>query len=378
MFTHRVGKNQSKCDTCGKSFTRHITFSVDFQWINNAYGTQNEWMDKMYGGDEWCDEIFLRLIAIYFNRKFIVFPVFPDLKKNARDRNIIDPHADCNCGEKADESATPFTLLYYEETHFVSSHYQSIRKKPGATDSDNKSPPPVQRQKSLIDPIITSEIESSNNFESNEPEKNNESILSFHESYLGSVTNTDPVKPTQTSTNVNKKAKNENSTKNKRKNTTTTTTKPIKRKQNKKTNTKTKKPKFCDMDSTNDSIFLPDVQSTKIHDYSVLNTSPGHKNYFDNTDLESSQSVIGQKNHKCISCGKLFSQAGSLKKHINSVHNGQKDHKCDSCEKAFSTAQTLTKHIESVHNDQKDHTNLESDSEQGEMVYAAEKILKKS
>ena len=33
-----------------------------------------------------------------------------------------------------------------------------------------------------------------------------------------------------------------------------------------------------------------------------------------------------KKNHKCDSCGKEFSQAGNLKKHINTVHNGQKEH----------------------------------------------------
>ena len=35
----------------------------------------------------------------------------------------------------------------------------------------------------------------------------------------------------------------------------------------------------------------------------------------------------GQKDHKCDSCGKAFSQARDLKKHIDSVHNGIKDHK---------------------------------------------------
>ena len=42
-----------------------------------------------------------------------------------------------------------------------------------------------------------------------------------------------------------------------------------------------------------------------------------------------------------------------LKKHINAVHNGQKDHKCDSCGKAFSQAGHLKTHINSVHNGQK-------------------------
>ena len=58
-----------------------------------------------------------------------------------------------------------------------------------------------------------------------------------------------------------------------------------------------------------------------------------------------SSSLNGQKDHKCNSCGKSYSEAGTLKKHINAVHNGQKDHKCNSCEKAFSEAGKLKKHI---------------------------------
>ena len=33
------------------------------------------------------------------------------------------------------------------------------------------------------------------------------------------------------------------------------------------------------------------------------------------------------KDNKCDSCGKPFSEAGSLKKHINSAHIGKKAHK---------------------------------------------------
>ena len=61
----------------------------------------------------------------------------------------------------------------------------------------------------------------------------------------------------------------------------------------------------------------------------------------------------GRKDHKCDSCAKAFSEAGSLKTHINSVHNGQKDYKCDICGKAFSQAGSLNTHINSVHNGQK-------------------------
>ena len=57
-----------------------------------------------------------------------------------------------------------------------------------------------------------------------------------------------------------------------------------------------------------------------------------------------------RKYHKCDSCEKLFSQAGSLKIHINRVCNRQKDHKCDTCGKAFSQAGNMKKHINSLHN----------------------------
>ena len=57
----------------------------------------------------------------------------------------------------------------------------------------------------------------------------------------------------------------------------------------------------------------------------------------------------GQKDHKCESCGKLFSRADQLKRHIHTVHEGHKDHKCESCGKSFSQAGQLKKHIHNKH-----------------------------
>ena len=37
----------------------------------------------------------------------------------------ILPHGDCNCGTEMPDYL-PFSMLYYEETHFASPHYQSI------------------------------------------------------------------------------------------------------------------------------------------------------------------------------------------------------------------------------------------------------------
>ena len=57
----------------------------------------------------------------------------------------------------------------------------------------------------------------------------------------------------------------------------------------------------------------------------------------------------GKKDYKCESCGKLFSEAGTLKKHMHTVHDGHKDHKCDSCGKSFTKLQSLEKHLHIVH-----------------------------
>ena len=40
----------------------------------------------------------------------------------------------------------------------------------------------------------------------------------------------------------------------------------------------------------------------------------------------------------CKSCGKLFSRAAYLKKHIHKVHKGHKDNKCESCGKSYTVA----------------------------------------
>ena len=52
---------------------------------------------------------------------------------------------------------------------------------------------------------------------------------------------------------------------------------------------------------------------------------------------------------KCQFCSKNITKK-YMRDHINSVHNVQKDHKCDSCGKAFSKAGNLKRHINSAHN----------------------------
>ena len=51
-----------------------------------------------------------------------------------------------------------------------------------------------------------------------------------------------------------------------------------------------------------------------------------------------------------VTCGKTFTITGNLKAHIIAVHYRQKDHNCNSCGKAFSQAKYMNKHINTVHN----------------------------
>ena len=48
--------------------------------------------------------------------------------------------------------------------------------------------------------------------------------------------------------------------------------------------------------------------------------------------------------HKCGTCEKAFTTAGSLKGHFL-IHSGEKSHKCGTCEKAFTLAGGLKAHL---------------------------------
>ena len=65
------------------------------------------------------------------------------------------------------------------------------------------------------------------------------------------------------------------------------------------------------------------------------------------------------KDYRCESCGKSFTQVGSLNKHIHTVHEGHKDHKCESCDKSFIDARTLKNHIDT--HCQESQENVEQD-----------------
>ena len=52
---------------------------------------------------------------------------------DSEDRDeVIDPHLDCDCGQDT-PNEPPLYLLHYDDVHFGSPHYQSIRPKPNFT-----------------------------------------------------------------------------------------------------------------------------------------------------------------------------------------------------------------------------------------------------
>ena len=122
-------------------------------------------------------------------------------------------------------------------------------------------------------------------------EQNNDLFPSFHQSYLGSAGDI-------TTTTTDTKKRKQTSTKNKSKTAQTSA------------KNKTKKAKICEFDSTNDSntTFLPDIQSTKMDDDSFLNTTPGRKNYFDRSSLESTDIHSNNIIHKTRSRKKTNKQ----------------------------------------------------------------------
>ena len=61
------------------------------------------------------------------------------------------------------------------------------------------------------------------------------------------------------------------------------------------------------------------------------------------------------KTHVCLQCTSAFGQAGTLARHIRTVHEKHRDYACSHCDAAFGQAGTLATHIRMVHEKRRDY-----------------------
>ena len=78
-------------------------------------------MTRFFQDYIFCANEFIVLTSNLLNRKIQIYSV---MDKTVRDKTII-PHEACGCNKETPEE--PLYLLYYEDAHFLSPHYQSIR-----------------------------------------------------------------------------------------------------------------------------------------------------------------------------------------------------------------------------------------------------------
>ena len=97
-------------------------------WDLETRGSIEAWMEKFSQNYVFPEQEFIQMASTFLNRKIDLYPVNPYDMDGPVQKIEIFPHKDCGCGMDMPDYL-PFSMLYYEETHFATPHYQSIRPK---------------------------------------------------------------------------------------------------------------------------------------------------------------------------------------------------------------------------------------------------------
>ena len=114
-------------------------------------GTVEEWEEYMLGNHIFVDHIFMQLAAEYFERRIILFPVFPE-----------DGESFEFVPSGALQSQTTLYLLFFSETRFIHGHYQSIRPR---TENSSSGEPPEKARNDSETTVTLSDLSGRSDFE---------------------------------------------------------------------------------------------------------------------------------------------------------------------------------------------------------------------
>ena len=122
FYMHQEGLDQFEFRSLIVNFLDECIANGHISWDEQTRGSTKLWIEKFSQPYVFPEQEFIQIASVFLNRKIVLYPVDP---YNANPRKIeISPHENCGCGLEAPDEA--FTMLYYEETNFVSPHYQSI------------------------------------------------------------------------------------------------------------------------------------------------------------------------------------------------------------------------------------------------------------